>query len=97
MSGKGARDVGVGEYAEIGAAAIGARRQGPLEFGAGLQVGGAAEIALEHFRSRGRESEFGDAALEKRRSQGDVLRPGDGTVAGRQVLQSFADVDTVVL
>src|SRR2546425_6317810 len=70
-----------------------ARRVGPVEHGASLQVVVGAELALEHFRARRRCPEPGNAFLQKWRSECDVLSPADRTVGGTEILDLLVDAD----
>ena len=83
----------VREPPQVGDAAIGARRQRPVEGRAAGEVVGDAERTLEDFRARCRGAELGEPLFEKRRAERDVLGPANRPIAGGQVLDTFANPD----
>ena len=53
------------------------------------EIVGAPELGLEHLRSRRRRTELGDALLEERRTERDVLGPPDRAIGARDGSRPF--------
>ena len=92
MCGVSTQRADVGEPPQIGDAAISARRERPIEQLAHHEIVGSAERLLEDFRPCGGCAELGDAALQKRRAERDVLGPGDRSIARAQILDALPNV-----
>ncbi len=72
------------------------RRHWPVKLRSGLQIIVCTKRAFENFGSRCRCAKLRRSALEKRRSQCDVLRPADCTISVRRVYDRFPNYEGVV-